>query len=360
MDYSFDGHGLSREQLQAKAEAASLAGQLDGDPSHRQATHQRTLNPDDICDWLGDPPEPELDDLAEPCEKNQQPSGQVHTCDWRGDEPERDQDDLGQTCQSDNQAQQPGRRDEPVEDADDIQMPIPRLPIVAELPEILLPSADDESPTRKHEPESSFEPPARDGKQSEHGKRPRKKKARAGNTAGPSSAPPKDRGAEDESFSEDKTHSPWVDSLEQMPATVMEKVNIGIKHTLDAATRALTPSTQKKSQSPEPIVAEKTRGATGLAPASAVPPPSDFYIPSPSRHSTEQSPENGVGGANKKKEREKNRSEKKARQEAKRTARQEKNKERKEKRKGSERATSKGKGVEEDSEERRRASHPPS
>ncbi|RWA12609.1 hypothetical protein EKO27_g2488 [Xylaria grammica] len=332
MDYSLDGHGLSREQLQAKAEAAAMTGQLDGDSGNRRATNHKAPKQGDACDWQGDAHEPELDDLAEACEKNQQPSGPSDTCDWRGDGPEKHDDDLARVCESDNKPKKSSRRDKPVDEADAIQMPIPRLPKVAELPEILFPSADDESPPKKQEPKSSLEPPARNGKQSDRGKGPKQKKAHAGNAAGPSNAPPKDRGAEDESPSEDKTHSPWVDSLEKMPATVIEKVNMGIKQTLDAAARALTPSAQKEPQSPEPTIAEKTRGATGLAPSSAAPPPADFYVPSSSRHSTEQPREFPVHGGDKKQERERNRSEKKARHEAKRKARQEKNKERKEKR----------------------------
>ncbi|KAI3337928.1 hypothetical protein F4824DRAFT_499707 [Ustulina deusta] len=333
MDYSFDGHGLSREQLRAKAEAAELTGQLDGDASHRQPAHPRTPKPDDACDWQGDAPEPELDDLAQACEKNQQPSLHADVCDWRGDEPERHEDDLGQIFQSDNrQAQQSGRVDTPVKQDDAIQMPIPRLPQVAEIPEILLPSTDDQSLSQNHDTKPPVEPPARDGKQSGHGKKPKKKKAHAANTAGPSKTPPRENGGEDESPTGDQTHSPWVDSLDQMPTSVIEKVNLGIKHSLEAARSILTPPAREQSQSPGSAAGEKTRGTTSLAPVSAAPPPSDFFVPSPSRHSTEPPTEIGVYDGNQKKERERKRSERKARHEAKRKARQEKNQERKEKR----------------------------
>ncbi|KAI0541578.1 hypothetical protein GGR58DRAFT_529261 [Xylaria digitata] len=305
MDYSFDGHGLSREQLQAKAEAAALTGQLDG-----QASYRRAVKPKDACEWQGDTHEPELDDLAEACKKNQQSTGLADTCDWRGDKPEQHEDDLGQSCQSGIQPQQSGQRDKPVEEADDIQMPIPRPAKVSELPEIIFPLANEEAPTRQQDPEPPLENLAREEKQSESGNKPKKKKkVQPGSAAGPSNAPPKDGEAEDESLAEGKTHSPWVDSLENMPATVMEKVNLGIKHTLDAATRALTPSAQKQSQSPEPT---------------AGPPPPNLHVSSPPRHSTELPPGNGVRGSNKKQRRERKRSEKKARREAKRRARQEK------------------------------------
>ncbi|KAI0432757.1 hypothetical protein F5Y09DRAFT_353063 [Xylaria sp. FL1042] len=333
MDYSFDGHGLSREQLQAKAEAAELTGQLDGDSSHRQAARpRRPKSPKDACGWRGDAPEPELDDLAQACEENQQPSLRAEVCDWRGDKPERQEDDLGRICQSDNQTQKSSRGGKPVEQADAPQMPIQRLPKVAEIPEIVLPSDGDKSPDKKQDTKPPSELPARNGKTPEHGKRSKKNSPPPANIAGPSDPSPKDHGGEDETSAGDKTHSPWVDSLEQMPANVIEKVNLGIKQTLEAATRILTPPAGEGAQSPGPAAEEKTTKTTSLAPASAAPPPPDLYMPAPSRPSIEQPPVDDVIVGSKKQERERKRSERKARHEAKRKARRDKNQERKEKR----------------------------
>lgn len=136
MDHSLDGHGLSREQLQVKAEAAALTGQLDGDSSQDITGPPKTTEPDDACEWRGDAPDPELDDLAHACEQNQQPSRPAATCDWPGDGPEQHQDDLGRTCQPDNHAQHSDQHNKPAEEIESVQMPIPRPPKVAGIPEI--------------------------------------------------------------------------------------------------------------------------------------------------------------------------------------------------------------------------------
>ncbi|RYC56458.1 hypothetical protein CHU98_g9760 [Xylaria longipes] len=347
MNHSFDGHGLSREQLQAKAEAAAHASQLDGGSSHDLTGPPSAPRPDDACEWRGDVPDPELDDLAHACEKNQQPSRSVDTCDWHGDEPEQHEDDLGQICQPDNQAQKSDQRHKPVEETDSVKMPIPRPSKVARIPEsrsysrnyyintlvndlLVLPPASDKSPDQKHDPQPVLETPSREEKRSDHKKRPKLKKAPAGNTAGPSNAPPGEHGATNEHHTEGRTHSPWVDSLEQMPASMIEKVNRGVKETLEAAASILTSSAQKKPLSQEPAGTEMTRRSSGLAPVSAAPPPPDFYIAQPPNGQLTESEENGD---NKKHKRERSRSEKKAQREAKRRARQEKTKERRETRK---------------------------
>lgn len=136
MNHSFDGNGLSREQLQAKTEAAEMTGQLDGDSGNREKALSKPSRSNDACDWRGDAPSPEPDDLAHSYEKNQQPSAPTAACDWRGDKAETQEDDLDQKCQADKQAKPSSRRDQPVEQADDIQMPIPRLAKVDELPEM--------------------------------------------------------------------------------------------------------------------------------------------------------------------------------------------------------------------------------
>ncbi|KAI1274316.1 hypothetical protein F5Y07DRAFT_401605 [Xylaria sp. FL0933] len=331
MEYYFDGHGLSREQLQAKAEAAALTGQLDGDSSHSQAAHPRRPKPNEACSWRGDAPDPELDDLAQACEKNQQPSPRAGVCDWPGDEPERQEDELGGICQSDSQTQKSSRGSKPVEQSDGIQMPIPRLPQVAEIPENVLQSNDDKSTGQKQDTKPTPELPPRDSKQPEHGKRPKKRSLPA-NIAGPSSTSPGDHGGEGEPSSGGNTHSPWIDSLEQMPASVIEKVNLGIKQTLEAATRMLTPPAHEESQSSGLAAEESTTRRTSLAPASAAPPPPDLFMPTPARPSTEQPPADDVIVGSKKQEREKRKAEKKARHEAKRKARREKNQEKKDKR----------------------------
>ncbi|KAI1124417.1 hypothetical protein F5Y10DRAFT_285048 [Nemania abortiva] len=317
MDRYFGGRGLSREQLQAKAEAAAFVGQLDGDPSHHSAAQPKSSRPNSACEWQGDPPEPELDDLAHPPpEKNQQPPRPMDACDWYGDEPEQYEDDLDQVCPPDSQARKSARPDNQAEEANSIQMPIPRPPKVKGIPEIIFPLDDHIGSDQNHDPITPSEPLVQDRKQSERAKRPRKKKPQAGDKAGPSNAPPIERGTANESPVQDKTHSPWVDSLEHMSTAVMDRVNMGVKQTLDAATNILTPSAHKTQSSSEP-----TRRTSGLAPPSAAPPPSDFFVPRATHPDTQ--------GDGKKQERERARSEKKAQREAKRKARQEKSKERK-------------------------------
>lgn len=167
MHYSLDGSGLSREQLQAKAEAeaAAIAGQLDGGP------HPGDPASNSSCEWRGDAPEPELDDLAHPHEQPHQSSRPANACDWRGDEPDPLEDDLGPICQPEDQSRQPNRLDEQGKEANSYQMPIPRLSKVAgisgtrsyllalncsPLPNQLLefPSANDESTAQNHDPVS--------------------------------------------------------------------------------------------------------------------------------------------------------------------------------------------------------------
>ncbi|KAI1420976.1 hypothetical protein F5Y12DRAFT_770542 [Xylaria sp. FL1777] len=118
-----------------------------------------------------------------------------------------------------------------------------------------------------------------------------------------------------------------------MSTSVIEKVNLGIKHTLEAASSILTPPAREQSQSPGPAAGKKTRGSTGLAPVSAAPPPSDFYMPGTSSLSIEQLTEDEGRGSNKKKDRERKKSERKARREEKRKVKREKSKEKKENRK---------------------------
>ncbi|KAI0869244.1 hypothetical protein GGS24DRAFT_512297 [Hypoxylon argillaceum] len=316
MDYYFDGYGLLREQSQPKSEAAALAGQLDGDSSLHETAHTKSPRPSSTCEWRGDPPEPELDDLAHPPEQTQQPSRSADVCDWQGDEPEQQEDDLGEICPPDKQTQQPSHQGKPVEEADSIHMPIPRPPKVMGIPEIIFPLNNDNDAGPKHDPKPFpvLEPQVQNGQQSERGKKPKRKKERAGNTAGHSNALP-----------DEKTHSPWVDSLEHMSTAVRDRVNMGVKQTLDAATNILTPSAYKKSPSPGPTVTKESRRNSALAPASAAPPPSDFYIPRPAHSDITQ-------GESKKEERERIRSEKKSQRDTRRRAKQEKNKERKEKR----------------------------
>lgn len=113
---------------------------------------------------------------------------------------------------------------------------------------------------------------------------------------------------------------------------MMEKVNMGVKQTLEAATSRLTPSARKQSRSSEANVTQKKRRSSGLAPESAAPPPPDFYISMPTQPLPGQSTDEELGVGNKKQEREKRRSDKKARREARRSARKEKAKEKKDKR----------------------------
>ncbi|KAI0437309.1 hypothetical protein F4803DRAFT_556144 [Xylaria telfairii] len=333
MDHSLDGHGLSREQLQVKAEAAGIAGQLDGDSSQDLTGPPRATEPDDVCEWRGDAPDPELDDLAHACEKNQQQSRPADACDWRGDEPEQHEDELSRTCQPDNHAQDSDQHDEPIEEIESVQMPIPRLPKVVGIPELFLPDGD-KSPGQKRRSPPGSGTTTRDVKQPEHGKRPKPKKAHAGNIASPSKLPPKEHETPKEYPAEGRAHSPWVDSLEQLPAAVLEKVNMGVKETLEAAASILAPSARKDSQSQEPTVMGNIGRSSGLAPVSAAPPPLDLYIPRTAQPPAEPLMDDERNGSNEDHKRESNRSEKKAQREARRKARQDKIKEKKETRKG--------------------------
>ncbi|KAI0469612.1 hypothetical protein F4859DRAFT_523003 [Xylaria cf. heliscus] len=334
MDDSLDGHGLSREQLLAKDEAAAHFSQLDGDSGRDPARPPRAPDSGGACEWRGDAPDPELDDLAHACEKSQQPSRPADTCDWHGDEAEPHKDDLGQICRPDNQAQQPNQHNKPVKEAESVQMPIPNHPKGAVIPENFISSEGSKSHSQKHDPQPVFDTATRNGKQPEHGKRPKNKKGHAGNAAGPSNAAPKESGVADEYPTEDRTHSPWVDSLEQLPPTLLEKVNISVKETLEAAASMLTPSAQEESQSQEPAKKEKIRRSSGLAPASAAPPPPDYYIPRSAKPLADPLIQGEENGSSKKHKRERSRAEKKAQREAQRRARQDKIKEKKETRRG--------------------------
>ncbi|KAI1825947.1 hypothetical protein F4861DRAFT_537541 [Xylaria intraflava] len=310
MHHQFDGHGLSLEQLQVKAETAALAGQLDGNSNHSRGARSRAERADDSCDWRGDAPEPELDDLALVCKKNQEPSRPADVCNWRDDEPERHDDELGRVCESDSQAQQPKQRDRAADVADSILMPIPRHKAI-DIPKVVIRASDEESSIRE-------------GKRPKREKSPRKQATQSETASGPSGSPPEGRVAENDSPSGDKTHSPWIDSLTQMPPAMMEKVNMGIKQVLGAASGILTPSTRGQSPAPPP---EKSRKNSALAPETIASHPSDFYIPRPVQSTDARH------GSNKKQQRKKRRSDRKARNEARREAKKEARKERQQKRK---------------------------
>ncbi|KAI8628162.1 hypothetical protein F5Y19DRAFT_476567 [Xylariaceae sp. FL1651] len=319
MDRSFDGHGLSRAQLQAKAEAAEHAGQVDGGSSHDQAAsiENRTPNPDDTCDWRGDAPEPEHDDLADACNTNQQPPHPDDVCDWQGDSPENQDDEFGSICPPNNQSRLPGQGVEAAE--------VDALPRVTSIPKIVLPPADDSS-----------------GFPAEDEKKVKRKKLHNREAARTSTVPPTKPGAASESPPAGKTHSPWVDSLDQMlPVSMQENVNKRIKQTLDAVTSLLAPSPQDQSSAPESTAADKkTERTASLAPEPATFAPSDFYTPM----SVQVLPGQPISGqpvpgqpsahnkpvADKKEEKDRKRADKKAKQEAKQRARHEKKEKRKE------------------------------
>ncbi|KAI1177929.1 hypothetical protein F4777DRAFT_153393 [Nemania sp. FL0916] len=330
MDHSYDGSGISREQLEAKAEAAALAGQLDGDSSQQEAAHSGASRPNSACDWRGDPPDPELDDLAHPPAQSQSSSRPANACDWRGDGPEPHEDDLASVCPPNNQDQQPGRRNQEVEETRPTRMPVSRSSKLTDISETLSSPADNETAGQGRNNQSSSESPARGGIRPDHG-RARQPEVREASIAGPSGTSPRDRGTTNESPVEGKTHSPWVDSLEHMPASMMEKVNLGLQQAKEAATNILTPAAQKQT-SPEAGAAPKGRKTSSLAPESAGPPP-DFYLARPAPAVAKDSAGDHAPGSDKQHERERRKSEKKARREARRRSRQEKRMERKEKRK---------------------------
>ncbi|KAI2626209.1 hypothetical protein GGS21DRAFT_278378 [Xylaria nigripes] len=281
MQHSLDGHGSSREEARAKAEAAARAGQLDGDTSHGQAG---TKKADDACDWRGDAPEPELDDLAHECEVNQQPSRPAEVCDWHDDESERGDDGLDRICESDNQ-----------------------------------PKQDCAEHKATENPEVEEGPSSAEGKQSEHDKVSENKTGQMENPADSGSSPSKGHKAVKDSPHKEHTHAPWVDSLAQMPPTVAEKVSLGMKQAIETAASILTPSTGEMSHDP---VAEKGRKKSSLPPE-----------PTPIHH-PEPRPAQPIKKASKKqREKEKRKSAKQARQEARRKAKQQKHEERKQKRK---------------------------
>ncbi|KAI0204783.1 hypothetical protein F4808DRAFT_456528 [Astrocystis sublimbata] len=320
MDRFFDGNGLSREQLQAKAEAAAHA-QLDGGSSQEPQSPVAPKRTGD-CDWQGDPPEPELDDLAHPPKESQKPFQPVGACDWRGDEPEQHKDDLRELCQPSDKARQADHRTGTVKDHESVQMPTPRSSKVAAIPEIrsywhrgfleviivdwkvVEPPSDEESPDRKPGSQADIGTSSRESRGFRSGKR---------------HADPK---AANEKTTEDRVHSPWVDSLEQLPATRMEKVNRGVKETLEAAASILMPSAHDEPQAREPAATEKSRRGSALAPDSAAP-PTDLYVPGSAQRVDEASTD---AGETTKQRRERVRSEKKAQRDARRRARREKKK----------------------------------
>ncbi|GAP82696.2 hypothetical protein SAMD00023353_0102300 [Rosellinia necatrix] len=241
MDHSLDGQQPSCEQL--CVEAAALSGQLDGDPGPRRASNLQAQKPSSACEWQGDAPDPELDDLAHPQEDERPLSRLAEACDWVGDEIEEIQDDIDRACQLGSQSRRPNQHASP--------------------------SASDKNPG-KHAPEPSSEPTIGDEKG------PRRTKARAGDIANSGNASSRERRAANESPANGKTHSPWVDALDQMPspAAMLGKVKMDIKQTLEAASNILTPSGHKEAQSPDPAVAGNARSSS-LAPVSAAAPP-DF------------------------------------------------------------------------------------
>ncbi|KAH9891464.1 hypothetical protein F4778DRAFT_336036 [Xylariomycetidae sp. FL2044] len=92
---SLDGNSMSQAQHQAKIEAVEEAGwQRDGpsDATAREEAKRSTSAP--ACDWRGDSPEPELDDLAHPSDDAGKPVQPDEVCDWSGDEPEAEHDAL--------------------------------------------------------------------------------------------------------------------------------------------------------------------------------------------------------------------------------------------------------------------------
>ena len=115
-----------------------------------------------------------------------------------------------------------------------------------------------------------------------------------------------------------------------MPPSVIEKVNSGIKQTIEGAISMLTPHAEEKQKSPETIGKGQVKGTTGLAPESAAQLPAELFVSSPPLPPVEQVPQSDR--PSKKQERERKSAERKARHEAKRDARRQKNKERKEKR----------------------------
>ena len=111
-----------------------------------------------------------------------------------------------------------------------------------------------------------------------------------------------------------------------MPPSVIEKVNSGIKQTIEGAISMLTPHAEEKQKSPETIGKGQVKGTTGLAPESAAQLPAELFVSSPPLPPVEQVPQSDR--PSKKQERERKRAERKARHEAKRDARRQKNKER--------------------------------
>jgi len=130
----FNGYSLSQAQLQAKAEAAAHVGQLDGDSSHTRTGRSGTPRSNDACNWRGDRPEPELDDLAH--QHNHQLSRAEDACDWRSDASEHYEDELGTSCPPKRQTKKSPDSKESVEATPKSPVSFPQIPSRSEIPEI--------------------------------------------------------------------------------------------------------------------------------------------------------------------------------------------------------------------------------
>lgn len=115
-----------------------------------------------------------------------------------------------------------------------------------------------------------------------------------------------------------------------MPPSMMDKVNMGIKQTLDAATSILTPSPRKQPQS-ELVVAGKAKRTSTLAPETPAHLP-DLCIPRSDLQASEQPSADETDASKRRHKKERTRAERKANSEARRMARRERRKERREKR----------------------------
>ncbi|KAI1815208.1 hypothetical protein GGS20DRAFT_584783 [Poronia punctata] len=310
----FDGYSIARApQLQAKAEAEAHAGQLDGDSSPERVGRPVTPRPNDNCDWRGDPPEPELDDLVHSNQRQVSRSGDA--CDWHGDPPEPDEDELGRACKPDIQGRRPGHG-EPREGARKSPIRLPSIPQDAPIYEESHPPVNDD--------------PVEDKSKAEPGKNSRKNETPVGDTAGPSKDPPNVL---------DTRHSPWLGVLDEKPEPRRDKVNKGIQQHLSGIFGTLTaspsPSLRRQSRwKPDtqgPTVArEEGKPASGLAPENTAAPPLDLYTGIPVGTTTDQPVNEGRPETARAKERRRRRAERRASREARREARKKKREEKKE------------------------------
>lgn len=113
-----DGDSDPHKPTGSKAPESGDVSQLGGDSDPHKPTSSKTHKPENSCDWKGDAPDPELDDLAHPPAAHDPSSHPADARDQGGDEPEQQQDDpgqVGQVGQPNSQDKQPDEHGDQIE-----------------------------------------------------------------------------------------------------------------------------------------------------------------------------------------------------------------------------------------------------